>query len=75
MYTIASDVYSFGLIIGELLTGKKVDGNSLQSLYDDFNFKNEVGVTDYKNLMMSCCNSEPANRPNFEKVLVVYAVV
>lgn len=68
MYTRASDVYSYGLILAELLTGKKVDANSVKTLHDDFNFKTEIGILDFKSLIISCCSPEPPKRPNFENV-------
>ena len=61
-YTNASDVYSFALLMYEIMTGEEKDSESIK-------FKKEINET-YKDLIERCWNQEAEKRPTFDEILI-----
>ncbi|RIB01052.1 kinase-like domain-containing protein [Gigaspora rosea] len=80
-YTKASDIYSFGMIMWEILYGKSVsyDQNDeiklqLQICYDDLRPSiNEDSPQCYIKLMKECWEKEPDERPSAEIICETFA--
>ncbi|CAG8463643.1 22207_t:CDS:10 [Gigaspora margarita] len=59
-YSYASDIYAFGIILIKIATGKNVYiGNNNDKLAFD---KSIPSI--YQNMIDSCCDKKPSNRPN-----------
>jgi serine/threonine protein kinase len=74
IWTKKSDVFSYGLILYELLTSKKADTTTIKQisvLYDD----NEPGKHGYIELIKACTSSNPEQRPHFEDILKVLEIL
>lgn len=79
-YTKASDVYSFALIVYELITNKKPFANFLNdSLYllkkiENNSFRPEFDDTTpdcYKELIQRCWSQNPIKRPSFDEIVSI----
>ena len=75
-YEYHSDIFSYGMILWEILTGdipyNNIDPKKIENLIT--NEKNIVKVPDYGNLILrklckSCINYEPEKRPSIDEIL------
>lgn len=59
-YSYASDIYAFGILLIKIATGKHIYGanNNDKPSFD------ESIPSFYQNMIHSCCDKEPSNRPN-----------
>ncbi len=73
MFTKQSDVFSYGLILYELLTFKKADHTAIKLISSlnkqFFGPETESGVNTYIELTKLCTAQEPEKRPLFEELL------
>ncbi|RIB25913.1 kinase-like domain-containing protein, partial [Gigaspora rosea] len=80
MYTTASDIYSFGIIMWEILYGRLVSYNQdigpfLQKAICDNGLRPNIidnSPRDYVNLMKECWNKEPEKRPTAEEICKIF---
>ncbi|RIB10834.1 kinase-like domain-containing protein [Gigaspora rosea] len=84
LYTKASDIYSFGIIMWEILYGKPVPFELKSKLQSELKFQIQVcnglrpHIYDntakcYANLMMKCWNINPNERPTATEICDVFA--
>jgi predicted Ser/Thr protein kinase len=76
-YSKKSDVWMFGIMIYEILSGKKPHGSAenLVSVAIDIRETGRIPTLDehvddfFKQLMHKCCQFEPDQRPDFEQII------